>query len=216
MSKNNVVLNFCSIQIFDLFITLEVSNNEFITMRKKVFILLGIAFFLVVGGYVFIGEIVNGSIFPDGENSKSRQIKFPKDKKILNPFVLEDEDGDFSFVSEDNFNFELSDDEILRPVSKDIITGIAEMQLYFGANEARRVEVIGYFSSSEKNTSSHTNLGIARANAIKEYLIIQGIPSSRIDLKGVQNDGLKHYKKVLYGPVEFKISLGTTNSEENE
>ncbi len=185
-------------------------------MRKKVFILLGIAMFLLLGGYVFIGEIIDGSLYPDGssENSNSRQIKFPKDKKILNPFTLED--GDFSFVSEDNFNFNLSDDEILRPISKDIIGGIAEMQLYFGANEARRVEVIGYFSSSEKNTSSHSNLGIARANAIKEYLIIQGIPSSRIDLKGVQKDDLKHYKKVLYGPVEFKITLGTSNSDENE
>lgn len=186
-------------------------------MRRKAFIVFGILFFVFLGGYVFLGDYVGDQLFSDGSvnDSKKRQIKFPKDKKILNPFVLEDVDGDFSFISEDNFNFKLSSYEILRPVSKDIITGIAEMQLYFGANDARRVEVKGYFSSSEENTSSQSNLGLARANAVKEYLIIQGIPSSRIDLKGIQKDDLKHYKKVLYGPVEFKISLGRSNSIKN-
>lgn len=187
-------------------------------MRRKALIVFGILFLVFVGGYIFLGDYVGDQFFSDGSvnSSQSQEIRFPKDKKILNPFVLQDRDGDFSFTSEDNFNFKLSDHEILRPISKDIITGIAEMQLYFGANEARRVVVSGWYSSSEENTSSFPNLGLARANAVKEYLIIQGIPSSRIDLKGIQKNELKHYKQTVYGPVEFEISLGAANSEENK
>jgi OOP family OmpA-OmpF porin len=182
--------------------------------RKKVLIVIGVLFLVFVAGYVFLGD----RYYPDGtvNSSKSQEIRFPKDKKILNPFVLVDSESDFTFSSEDNFNFKLSDNEILRPISKDIITGIAEMQLLFVADESRRVEVSGWYSSSEKNASSFPNLGLARANAIKDYLIIQGIPSSRIDLKGIQKGDLKHYKKTLYGPVEFKISRSASNSEEKK
>ena len=183
-------------------------------MRRKAIIIFGILFLVFVGVYIFLGD----QVFTEGSvnSSKSQEIRFPKDKKILKPFKLRDKDGDFTFTSEDNFNFRLSDYEILRPISKDIITGIAEMQLYFGANDARRVTVSGWYTSSEKNTSAFPNLGLARANSVKEYLIIQGIPSSRIDLEGIQKNDLKHYKEILYGPVAFQISLGASTSEENK
>lgn len=207
-----------TVHIFQLFTTLVLPKYATHTMRRKSLIVFGVVLLLFLGGYIFLGDYVGDQFYPDGSvnSSKSQEIRFPKDKKILNPFELNDIDGDFTFTSEDNFNFKLSDYEILRPISKDIITGIAEMQLYFGANDARRVRVSGWYTSSEKNTSSFPNLGLARANSVKEYLIIQGIPSSRIDLRGVEKNDLKHYKEILYGPVAFQISLGASISEENK
>lgn len=183
-------------------------------MRRKTYITIGLVFLAFLIGYFLLGEYSGQEFFSEGfvKNNTSKEPAVSETQIVKKAFDLQDINGDFSFTSEENFNFNLSQYEIIRPVSKDIISGIAEMQLYFGANEARRVEVIGLYISSEKNNSNFPNLGMARANAIKEFLIIQGIPSSRIDLKGELRD-LKPYKKILYGPVDFKIHLEVAPSE---
>jgi hypothetical protein len=186
-------------------------------MHKKTLITVGILLVLSIGAYIFLGGYTEQRFFSEGfVNDKKPQDPIITETKVIsNPFALKDLAGDFSFISDNNFNFEMSGDEILRPVSKDIITGIAEMQLYFGANETRRVGVTGLYTSSEKNTSGFPNLGLGRANAVKEYLIIQGIPSSRINLFGTLSDTLKPDGRIYRGPVTFSITESTYNSEEN-
>ncbi len=187
-------------------------------MRRKAFIVIGLLFLVFLGAYVYLGYYAEQKIFSEGfVNDKNPQGSIITETKVIaNPFVLRDSEGDFSFSSDDNFNFEVSGYEILRPVSKDIITGIAEMHIYFGANESRRVGVTGWYTSSEKNASGFPNLGLARANAIKEYLIIQGIPSYRIELFGIVSDTLKRDGKIFRGPATFSINESPYPSEANK
>jgi OmpA-OmpF porin, OOP family len=51
----------------------------------------------------------------------------------------------------------------------------------------KRVEITGYYAASEKNTTKYQNLGIARADTIKDLLMakLPGVNASRFNLLGV-------------------------------
>ncbi|MEM7186303.1 MAG: OmpA family protein [Bacteroidota bacterium] len=176
-------------------------------MRRRQIALYGIVFFLFIAGYFLLGDggLENWFSSESKQQINTSEIRFPEEKGMFNAFVLKDSLADFEFHSDDNFNFGWSGHEIRRPISRDIITGIAEMQLIFGAHEDKVVEVIGWYDSVEKNTSSYENLGLARAHAVKDYFILQGIPSSRIEVSSLAKTDLKPHKRILFGPVAFSI-----------
>ncbi|GAB3990512.1 hypothetical protein GCM10028807_17840 [Spirosoma daeguense] len=78
---------------------------------------------------------------------------------------------------------------------------------YLKANPGRTVEVIGYYSAEEKNTTSFANLGLARAEGMKQYLIQQGISAASITTKGVERN-LPFTAKgdSLYGGLDFAFA----------
>jgi OmpA-OmpF porin, OOP family len=91
-----------------------------------------------------------------------------------------------------------SDDGIIRFASNDFgpVTGagwnsfrdsIANL-----VKAGKRVEITGYYGSAEKNTSAYENLGVARADTIKDLLVAQlpGVSASRFNLIGALRDDL--------------------------
>jgi OmpA-OmpF porin, OOP family len=56
----------------------------------------------------------------------------------------------------------------------------------------KRVEITGYYGSAEKNTTTYQNLGIARADTIKDLLMAQlpGVSEGRFNLIGALRDDL--------------------------
>ena len=76
---------------------------------------------------------------------------------------------------------------------------------YLKANPGRTLEITGYYASSEINNTSFANLGLARAEGIKQYLVQQGIPASSLTTKGVLLDSLTFTPKgdSLYGGLNF-------------
>ncbi|QHV96417.1 OmpA family protein [Spirosoma endbachense] len=65
---------------------------------------------------------------------------------------------------------------------------LESMVTYLKANPGRMLDITGYYSLSETNTSTFANLGLARAEGIKQYLIQQGIPAASITTKGVERN----------------------------
>lgn len=59
---------------------------------------------------------------------------------------------------------------------------------YLKTNPGRTMEITGYYSPRETNSTSFANLGLARAEGIKQYLIQQGVPASSLTTKGVERD----------------------------
>jgi len=59
------------------------------------------------------------------------------------------------------------------------------------SNPALRVQLLAYASDPEKNASRSRRLSLARALAVRTYLIDAGIDSTRIEVRalGDQNDG---------------------------
>ena len=65
---------------------------------------------------------------------------------------------------------------------------LESMIAYLKANPTRTLEVTGYYSPTETNTTTFPNLGLARAEGIKQYLVQQGIPAASITTKGVERN----------------------------
>lgn len=79
---------------------------------------------------------------------------------------------------------------------------------YLKANPGRILEVTGYYSSAEANTTTFPNLGLARAESIRQYFFQQGIPAASLTTKGVEKDLPFQAAKgdSLYGGVDFAFS----------
>ncbi|MFD2934432.1 OmpA family protein [Spirosoma flavum] len=89
---------------------------------------------------------------------------------------------------------------------------LESMVTYLKGSPGRTVEIIGYYSSAETNTTTFPNLGLARAEGIKQYLVQQGIPAASLTTKGVErNLSFTAKGDSLYGGLDFAFSgLATT------
>ncbi|MFD2570343.1 OmpA family protein [Spirosoma soli] len=81
------------------------------------------------------------------------------------------------------------------------------MITYLKANPGRTLDIIGYYTPAETNATSFPDLGEARAEGIKQYLVQQGIPASSITIKGKQRSlPVKSQSDSLYGGIDFAFS----------
>ncbi|GAB3957949.1 hypothetical protein GCM10028805_51640 [Spirosoma harenae] len=78
---------------------------------------------------------------------------------------------------------------------------------YLKANPGRTLDITGYYTSEETNSTSFSNLGVARAEGIKQYLIQQGIPAESIMTKGEERDLTFTAKNdSIYGGLDFAFN----------
>ncbi|MGJ5641646.1 OmpA family protein [Formosa sp. S-31] len=125
----------------------------------------------------------------------------------MNPFFVSDSNGDLNINVNDNINFKLSGISILQPISKKVEEAIDSLKRYLEVFPLKNLKITGYYTSDEINNSAFPNLGLARANAVKNYLVSQGISSSQIDTYGELNDDLiPDQDSIYHGPQAFTIS----------
>ncbi|MBD2754292.1 OmpA family protein [Spirosoma validum] len=86
---------------------------------------------------------------------------------------------------------------------------------YLKNNSGRTLEVVGYYSPAEVNKTDFPNLGLARAEGIKQYLVQQGLSAESITTKGEERN-LPFAAKgdSLYGGIDF--AFGGNESTETE
>ncbi len=102
------------------------------------------------------------------------------------------EDGTILLTNSDRFIFNNSDFTIVSPISTTINEGIEKLKTYLSQeNHSNKVITItGLYDISENNPSAFPNLGIARANAVKNYFVSKEINSKKISITGKQQIGL--------------------------
>ncbi|MDE0811014.1 MAG: OmpA family protein [Alphaproteobacteria bacterium] len=61
---------------------------------------------------------------------------------------------------------------------RDLVKGLQK-------DENRRVQLLAYATSQEGNTSKARRLSLSRALAVREYLMAQGIVSTRMDVRAL-------------------------------
>ena len=85
---------------------------------------------------------------------------------------------------------------------------LASMVTYLKANPSRTLEIIGYYSPTETNSTTFPNLGLARAEGVKQYLVQQGIPAASITTKGVERNlnFVAAKGDSLYGGIDFAFA----------
>ncbi|MEM9143299.1 MAG: cell envelope biogenesis protein OmpA, partial [Bacteroidota bacterium] len=121
------------------------------------------------------------------------------------PFALSDMDGDFTYTANDNYNFTISSPDILMPLSQKVSDGIVGLRTYFGEHPGKVLDIIGYYTGDETNTTGFPNLGHARANAVKNHLVGQGITSAQLNTMGELKDDMVPKQDVYKGPVAYRI-----------
>ncbi|OIN57419.1 OmpA family protein [Arsenicibacter rosenii] len=87
----------------------------------------------------------------------------------------------------EDFGFAKSDPIANR---RNIDISMDSLALYLLNNPERHLTITGFYKPGEINNTSATNLGIARAENIKEYLMQKGVPLSSITIVGKEKEDL--------------------------
>ncbi len=87
-------------------------------------------------------------------------------------------DGDkLHLMADGNFGFKKSGAEAN---FYNLGTKLDSLAAYLSANSGRKVTITGHYTSAEQNTTTFADLGLARADGIKQYLTKLGIPAEAI------------------------------------
>ncbi len=120
------------------------------------------------------------------------------------PFAFSD--GAYSYDENSNFNFNTSSSIILMPLNTSIETGISSLKSFLSENARKVINITGYYKSDETNDSAFPNLGLARANAVKNHLASNGISSVSMNTMGKLMDDMVPDDGIYLGPIAYSIS----------
>jgi len=130
-----------------------------------------------------------------------------QESTTVNPFIISDDTGDFDFRSESNFNFNPSGFIIKRPVSSEIDQGVTALKSYIGNQNNKFVDITGFYGPEEENSSAFPNIGLARANAVKNYFLALGVSSKKMNIHGSSKAGLvSETDSVIVGPISVVVT----------
>lgn len=174
-------------------------------MARNLAYLIGIILTILIGIY-FYNSCCNWC------NNEQAEIEPQKEEIIVEtvpeatsfPFAVSD--ADFSYEVNDNFNFNISSPSFLLPLSEGLDKGVDTLRYYLSQNEGRVINLTGYYTSEEENGTAYPNLGIARANSVKNHLVSSGIVSKQINTLGELMDDMVPDGNIYLGPVAFSIS----------
>lgn len=156
-------------------------------MSKLTFLYVGLAVWLFSGAYLFSTRWC-------GINSA---VSLIPSKSIT--------DGQFSTVASPGFFF-LNSDEKLNG-SEATHTALNNLAAHLKDNPNRLLTLMGNYSSQEKNNTDFQNLGLARSESVKGYLIAQGVNGNQIATAAQQKNNLQivDEDKVVDG-IDFNFS----------
>lgn len=175
-------------------------------MSKKTGYLFGILLTIIIG--ILLNWWLCCGVQADGPASiEEGQVNQNKAAQTASneAFVLNDPEADFLFSSDENFDFYRSDFSILEPIASQVDKGVDKLNTYLSAdgNTGKYVQITGYYQGDEVNNSEFPNLGLARANSVKEYFKSKGISSGQINTFGTLKETLVPDGNIYRGPLKF-------------
>tara|TARA_R110000737_G_scaffold224336_4_gene239348 strand:- start:1794 stop:2708 length:915 start_codon:yes stop_codon:yes gene_type:complete len=170
-------------------------------MTKKILYLIGILITIAVGTYFYW-------LYCCSICCQTKEIILPADNQTgevraieLNGFNLNTEGIDFTCAK--NFNFSKDQFNRLLPINDSIQLGVKKLSDFLYKSPDQKVVVTGFAMMSEENTSAYPNLGLARANDVKNFMVENGISAGQIKIQGEVVDDLITRRDVIIGPVDF-------------
>jgi OOP family OmpA-OmpF porin len=166
-------------------------NSKTGIMSRKAIYLLGIVLTILLGTWLYVLFCCNNCCLKVKEdlNSKSKALN-----NVENESKTAFSKNGFGFTTSnlhyscaDNFTFNFSDGKIILPISDSIDLGISKLKTVLDSSDLK-FTIKGFYSSKEENNSIFPDLGLARANAIKNYLVDKGIPEHKLELFSEIND----------------------------
>lgn len=171
-------------------------------MSKKTIYLIGIALTIIIGTYLYSRFCCNA-----GKDFSVKTENLPPNfAEIAANKCLNFEYNDLKFKCFDNFRFDYDGFKAIMPVSDSINIGINTLKQYMDKNPDIELIINGSAMNKELNSSAFENLGIARADDVKNYLVSKGFDASKIKINGKLCDYLIVEDKIVLGAINFKVS----------
>jgi len=169
-------------------------------MTKKTGYILGIVFTILIGVLLRWLFCCN----QNGSDIKSLEEASSFKTGTHNGFIFKDDS--FKIESNDNFNFKTSDFNIIHPLSENLKQSLLNVKQYLQQKPSKQININGYYTSTEENNSIYSNLGFARANAVKNYLVDSlGFSVKHLHPHGVLNEALEpDSNNIFHGPIDYK------------
>lgn len=133
--------------------------------------------------------------------SSSETTEHPLPQTPTKAAVWSIADGTFSTSSTEYFTFPLSD--FTANVPDNTRASFQSVAQYLKNNPTRLLVLTGRYDATEEHTSSFANLGIARAENIKQQLLELGAPSETILTNGLEETGIQFKENLLFEGVDF-------------
>lgn len=90
-------------------------------------------------------------------------------------------------------------------ISGGIKVAFNNVETYLSLNDDLALEVTGTYASTEKNNTLLDNLGLARAEAFKAWMVMQGADRSQIITRFTESDSLPFIHDTLSNGLAFRI-----------
>jgi len=120
--------------------------------------------------------------------------------------VLNDYNGNNVVLGNENFNFLNSGYHYVKPLGTSVAASAGAIKDYLNDNADSKLNITGLYMDDEVNNSAFTNLGEARANDVKNYLVSMGYASNRLGISGELVNNLTVKDSLLLGPVNYSLS----------
>lgn len=166
-------------------------------MVKRILYLLGIVLTIIVGTWLFSRYCCKCASKKD----------VPQEVLKGAPFAFQTSGS--AYFTTDNFNFPRDEFNPILPVSDSLNLGIAQLKDHLSAqDDDGKFIITGYAFTDEVNTSLFPNLGYARADAVKNYLVSLGAVEDKIAVFGELKDNLISDGNTVYGPLAYAFISG--------
>ncbi|OUL62890.1 OmpA family protein [Flavobacterium sp. AJR] len=175
-------------------------------MSKKTLYLLGIVVTIILGTFLYLKFCCNCCTKEPADDIEKVVVIKETVTEIV-PFVINGTGIDYR--SSDNLKFLKNSASVITPVKDSVNIGIEKLKTFLDANPEQKVTITGYATTDEKNTTTYPNLGIARANDVKNYFVSKGLSAGKFNTNGEIIDSWKTSGDTLLGPVSFEINTST-------
>ena len=180
-------------------------------MTKTTTNLLGILLTIIAGIFLYMKLCSSCNVSVE-EPAKEVMAPVVEPESTSYPFALSD--GDYACNVNDNYNFNVSSSTILTPLAKTVSDCIGSLKTFLDDNAEKVINITGFFKSDEENNSAYPNLGLARANAVKNHLVSSGISSTRINTFGKLMDEMVPKGNIYFGPVEYGLAERAADADD--
>ncbi|AUC82860.1 OmpA family protein [Lacinutrix sp. Bg11-31] len=183
-------------------------------MSKKTSYLLGILLTIILGTILYYFFCCKPCLEASNKEAEiENSVAEPEVKAATkNAFSIIDSKSSLKFDAKENFNFKGSAFSILEPVSEGLKGQLERLSKYIKDNPGKNIDITGHYTSEENNNSAFPNLGLARANAVKNYFVSHGISSKVINTFGKLDDDLvPDTSNIHFGPLSYTIKTRNAN-----
>ncbi len=189
-------------------------------MSKKIPYYFGIIITMLLGSWLYVMYCCPCCSEETPSAQPENTISNVSTKKVTlnetNLFAFHFSTPNVTYSCIDNFNFKSSNFTLLLPVTDSLGLGIALMKEAV-ENGGGKLKLFGLYQENESNTSIFPNLGLARANAVKNYLVSQGIAEKNIEISEVVEERLNIRNDTVIGGMRFEWlttkALGNTTKD---